>query len=352
MQITASLVESLILIIVIKSGLFGTLYHFLDFLKLGDISQGIVYFSLLLILSTLIDIPFALYNHFYLEQKYGFNRMNLSLFFMDKIKEIFISILLSSLLIFIIMYIWKLYPAKAWIIAFAITSIVIFCLQYLAPRVILPLFNKFTPLEDSPLKEKINKLAQLIGYQISHIYIMDGSKRSSKANAFLTGFGKNKKIALFDTLLQSLTEEEIVSVLAHELAHFKQKHLLKSMLMLLSRLFLFFYLANFFLNNPEISKALNFKETNLSAGLLGFILVFSALNFLLNIVFNYFSRKFEKEADLIATNYIHPQELISALKKLARNNLNNLTPHPLYVFFYYSHPPLVERINYLSRKEE
>jgi len=351
-KILSSALETSLLIYFLQTGFLGWLYHQLDWLNINTMGQQILYLLFLLLLTTLLNLPFELYEHFYLEKKYQFNRMKLSLFFQDKIKEFILSALISSILLSIIIYLWSHYPNTAWFVAWVIIFGFVLLLQYLAPKFILPLFNRFTPLPEGTLRQDITQLAQKLGYTLTNIYLMDGSKRTSKANAFLTGFGQYKKIALFDTLLDKLKDQEILAVLAHELGHFKLKHIFKNLILFLLQLFIFFYLASFFLTSLQIAQALNFKQPTVIAGLIAFMLLFSPLSLLLSIVSNYFSRTFEKQADKLACKYIDNNYLISALKKLAQNNLSNLTPHPLYVFFHYSHPPLLERLAYLSKEKK
>ncbi|SDN62182.1 STE24 endopeptidase [Desulfonauticus submarinus] len=348
-----NLIEKIIitslLIIAIKLNLFNYLNKISISISSNYLFQGTIFFFLLFICIELISFPFELIQNFYLENKYGFNKMSFKIFLQDKIKTYILSFLLGGILLITIFFIFKNFGKLAWLYAFLGVSIFMFIIQYLAPKIILPLFNKFIPISDSSLKQKIHNLAQKIGYKIQDIYIMDGSKRTTKANAFLTGFGKYKKIALFDNLVNTLSHQEIIAVLAHELAHFKLKHIFKQIILSLANLAIFLITLQLFLHQPNISKALGIEYPSIHANLLAFSLIFTPLSFILGIMENFLSRKFEKQADMFALKFVKSQDLISALKKLAQNNLSNLTPHPIYVFFFYSHPPLTKRIKYLQQ---
>lgn len=348
-----NLIEKIIitslLIIAIKLNLFNYLNKISISISSNYLFQGTIFFFLLFICIELISFPFELIQNFYLENKYGFNKMSFKIFLQDKIKTYILSFLLGGILLITIFFIFKNFGKLAWLYAFLGVSIFMFIIQYLAPKIILPLFNKFIPISDSSLKQKIHNLAQKIGYKIQDIYIMDGSKRTTKANAFLTGFGKYKKIALFDNLMNTLSHQEIIAVLAHELAHFKLKHIFKQIILSLTNLAIFLITLQLFLHQPNISKALGIEYPSIHANLLAFSLIFTPLSFILGIMENFLSRKFEKQADMFALKFVKSQDLISALKKLAQNNLSNLTPHPIYVFFFYSHPPLTKRIKYLQQ---
>ncbi|WP_456325081.1 M48 family metallopeptidase [Desulfonauticus submarinus] len=349
LNLIEKIVITFLLIIAIKLNLFNYLNKISISISSNYLFQGTIFFFLLFICIELISFPFELIQNFYLENKYGFNKMSFKIFLQDKIKTYILSFLLGGILLITIFFIFKNFGKLAWLYAFLGISIFMFIIQYLAPKIILPLFNKFIPISDSSLKQKIHNLAQKIGYKIQDIYIMDGSKRTTKANAFLTGFGKYKKIALFDNLVNTLSHQEIIAVLAHELAHFKLKHIFKQIVLSLTNLAIFLITLQLFLHQPNISKALGIEYPSIHANLLAFSLIFTPLSFILGIMENFLSRKFEKQADMFALKFVKSQDLISALKKLAQNNLSNLTPHPIYVFFFYSHPPLTKRIKYLQQ---
>ncbi|HAS88917.1 MAG TPA: peptidase M48, partial [Desulfovibrio sp.] len=240
----------------------------------------------------------------------------------------------------------------AWLWCWLFTVVITLGVQYLAPTWILPLFNKFTPLEDGELKEKIEKFAKDNGFELSGIFMIDGSKRSTKANAYFTGFGKKKRIALFDTLINNLSTDEIVAVLAHEIGHSKLGHIRKMMTMSIINTGAVFLLMSFFLGNKELFAAFGMQNISVHAGLIFFALLYTPVSIVLSIFSNIRSRKHEFEADAFAAQTTHgPEALIGALKKLSVSNLSNLTPHPFYVWLEYSHPPVLKRIEALRAFE-
>jgi STE24 endopeptidase len=233
----------------------------------------------------------------------------------------------------------------AWIWAWSGVTLFSLLLQYVAPTLIMPMFNRFTPLEDGELRQAILQYASDVSFPLSGIYVIDGSKRSSKANAFFTGFGRNKRIALFDTLIGNHTTEELVAVLAHEIGHFRKKHILVAMALSMLNLGLVFYLLSLFMNNRQLFHAFFMKETSVYGSLLFFMLLYSPVEFILSVLLQMLSRRHEFQADHFAvTTYSGGRALSAALKKLSRSSLSNLTPHPFYVFLNYSHPPVLQRL--------
>ena len=224
-------------------------------------------------------------------------------------------------------------------------TVVSLLLQYIAPTWIMPLFNKFVPLEEGPLKSAIMEYADTVSFPLSGVYVLDGSKRSAKANAFFTGFGKRKRIALFDTLIAAHPVQELVAVLAHEIGHFKKKHIIINMALSLANLGALFFLLSLFMNNRALFDAFFMKDLSVYGSLIFFSLLYTPVEWLLSIVMQLLSRKHEYEADAYAVSTCaQGASLADALKTLSRNNLSNLTPHPLYVFLNYSHPPVLQRI--------
>lgn len=235
-----------------------------------------------------------------------------------------------------------------WIYAWAMVAVVILFINLFYSRLIVPLFNKQTPLQEGSLKSSIENYAQKVGFELQNIFVIDGSKRSTKANAYFSGFGKEKRITLFDTLINDLSEDEIVAVLAHEVGHYKRKHIIVNLIVSLLTTGLTLFILSLFINHPEISLAIGVSTPSFHAALVGFALLYSPISEITGLVMNYLSRKFEFQADDFAKTTFAATPLVSSLKKLSKKSLSNLTPHPAYVFVHYSHPPLVERIRNLK----
>ena len=300
----------------------------------------IIFFQII----SLLHIPFDLYRIFVIETKHGFNKITFPLWVTDQIKGLLLSLIIAVPLLFVILLLVETLGEQWWYWAFGVVLLVQFFLQYLFPKFILPLFNKITPLEPGKLKDRLFELSQKINFPTKEIMIMDASKRSLHSNAFFTGFGKNKRIILFDTLIKQLSPLEITAVLAHEIGHFVKKHLLKSMLFSIIFLFLTFYIIDFAKSNDVINIAFSLEKNNIAQTIVFLALVGSTITFWLTPLFNLLSRKNEYEADAFSKKQLKgSKHLISALKKLAKENLSNLTPHQFYSFFYYSHPTLLER---------
>jgi len=316
----------------------------------GSILSGLLFIATLVTAQGILNLPFELYSTFVIEARFGFNKTTLATFFADHLKGLALGALLGAPLLAGILWFFENAGPLAWLWCWLCLTGFTILLQYLAPSVIMPLFNKFTPLEDGDLKRTILNYADSVKFPLTGIYVIDGSKRSTKANAFFTGFGKNKRIALFDTLIENNTVPELVAVLAHEIGHYKKKHILQSMVISTVHTGILFYLLSLFLTNQGLFDA--FFMTNLSvyAGLIFFGLLYSPVELLLSIFMQIFSRKNEFEADQFATEtYGDGEAMASALKKLSVNNLSNLTPHPFYVFLNYSHPPVLERIQAIRK---
>lgn len=317
----------------------------------GEITTGLIFTSVLCGLSFLLKLPFSLYSTFVIEEKFGFNRTTVQTYLLDILKGTVLAIILGGPLLALIFWFFLNTGIYGWLYCWIGVVLFSLIIQYLAPILIMPLFNKFTPIDHGLLKDKIYDYSQQQGFHLKGIFTMDGSKRSSKLNAFFTGFGKYKKIVFFDTLLKKLSEDEIVAVLAHEMGHFKLKHILKMVIASILNTGILFYLLSLFLRVPEISMAFGVENTSIYSSLIFFGFIYSPFSMLVSIFFNVFSRKHEFEADnYAAATTKKPQLLVSSLKKLSKANLSNLTPHPFYVFIHYSHPPLLQRITNLENK--
>ncbi|MCD4722306.1 MAG: M48 family metallopeptidase [Desulfobacula sp.] len=331
------------------SGGFQFIDSFVRSFNLSPIVSGLFFAGILLLLKLLISLPFSIYSTFVIEEKFGFNKTTPMLFFADLIKSIVLSAVLGGIILSLILGFLEFGGQFAWIMCWAASTIFLLVVQYIVPTWIMPLFNKFTPLENGPLKEAILNYAKSIDFSLSNIFVMDGSKRSSKSNAFFTGFGKNKRIVLFDTLIKEQSIKELVSILAHEMGHFKKKHIIKRMILGIFQMGFIFYLISIFISNESLFHAFFMKDVSIYAGLIFFSMLYSPINLFISILLQISSRKDEYEADRFAAKTIKDSgPLINALKKLSVHNLSNLTPHPFYVFLNYSHPPVLKRINTLE----
>ncbi len=321
---------------------FISLYYDIPFIKSS------IFFLVLFILSDFISIPFSCYNTFVIEEKYGFNKTTVKTFVLDKIKGYLLTLIIGGVLLFGAIYIVSLLENDFWVWLWVSLSFILLLVNMFYADLIVPIFNKLTPLEAGSLREKIESYTKKVGYSLKNIYIIDGSKRSSKANAFFSGLGPRKTIALYDTLVEKHTEEELVAVLAHEVGHYKKKHVFTSLFLTISQLGLICFLLETCLKVGEISQALGGKEMVFHLGLVAFGILYSPIGTILSILMNINSRKNEFEADNYAKITHNGAALETALKKLSVDSLSNLYPHPLYTFIHYSHPPLLKRLSALN----
>ena len=321
---------------------------FLPFEINTSFARSGVFFLILFILNSLISIPFSYYNTFIIEEKYGFNKTSKSTFFLDIIKSTILSILIGGFLLFAALYLYDNINEGFWLWLWIGLSLLMVFINMFYADLIVPIFNKLTPLNNVELRKKIENYSKDVGYLLKNIYVIDGSKRSTKANAFFSGLGPRKTIALYDTLIEKHTENELVAVLAHEVGHFKKKHVLSGLLMSVIQIGIMAFFFELCLKLPEISIALGGLDTNFHLGLIGFSIIFSPISMISSILMNYVSRKNEFEADAYAKETFNGEDLSLALKKLSIDSLSNIYPHPLYVFFHYSHPPLIQRLRALN----
>jgi STE24 endopeptidase len=311
----------------------------------STIPTGLIYIGTLAIVNLILSLPFDLYSTFVIEEKYGFNKTTPRLFIIDRIKGLALSIVIGVPILALIMWFLEFTGDRAWLYCWIFSVVFSVAFQYVAPVWILSLFNKYTPLPEGELRWAIKAYAESVGFPFREIYVMDSSRRSTKTNAFFIGFGKYRRIVLFDTLVANSTIEEIIAVLAHEVGHYKKKHIVTGMILGLLHMGVVFYLLSLFLNKPELFNAFYMTKPSVYAGLLFFGLLFEPISFLISIAFNALSRHNEYQSDRYAVQTIPDREkLISALKKLYATNLANLMPHPVYVFLNYTHPPLLARI--------
>ena len=309
---------------------------------------ALVFFGIIMIGSDLVNTPFSYYSTFVIEEKFGFNKSTLKLFILDKLKGWLMLAILGGTILALVLWFFEWAGTNFWIYAWAVMAIFSLAMNLFYSKLIVPLFNKQKPLEEGSLKTKIEHYAKNVGFELNNIFVIDGSKRSTKANAYFSGFGKEKRVTLYDTLINDLNEEEIVAVLAHEVGHYKRKHIIFNLISSILLTGLTLYILSLFINTPEVSLAIGVSQPSFHAALIGFGILYSPISEITGLIMNYMSRKFEYEADDYAKNTFNSESLISSLKKLSKNSLSNLTPHPAYVFMHYSHPPLISRIKNLK----
>lgn len=341
-------ITTVITLVFILAGGFNLVDIFVRSYGFGEIITGLLFSGVLLFLSMLLGLPFSIYATFVLEEKFGFNRTTVKTYILDMLKGIGLAIIIGGPLLALVLWFFIATGPLAWIYCWIGVFLITLILQFLAPVIIMPLFNKFTPLDDGNLKDTILAYTKREEFTIKGVFVMDGSKRSSKLNAFFTGFGKFKKIVFFDTLMEKLSTEQIIGVLAHEMGHYKHKHLVKMICASFVQTGIMFFFLSLIMENEDLFGAFSMSHISVYASLMFFGFLYTPVSFLTSILFNHFSRKHEYEADRYAAESTKtPQYLIEGLKILSKTNLSNLTPHPLNVFLHYSHPPVMERIKAL-----
>ena len=303
---------------------------------------GIIYFG-----NDILSIPFSLYYTFIIEERFGFNKTSFKTFITDKLKSWLLTILFGGGILSFIIFQFESIGQNFWIVAWIFMSILTVLINGLYAQVIVPLFNKQTKLEDGELKSEIEKYSTNVGFNLSNIFIIDGSKRSTKANAYFSGFGKQKRVTLYDTLINKLNKEQIVAVIAHEIGHYKKNHIIFNLLFSIIQTGIMLYILSLLIYLPLFSEALNIDNHSFHIALVTFSILYTPISEISSLIINLFSRKFEYEADKYADKSFDGKYLIQALKVLTKDSLSNLTPHPKYVWWHYSHPTLLERINQL-----
>jgi STE24 endopeptidase len=319
----------------------------------GTVLTGLAFAGILYLICEIVDLPFSAYSTFIIEEKFGFNKMNGKIFITDFIKSFIIKGIIYGVMFSVVVWLFSSIEHYAWLYAFlAITAFELF-VTFIYPIAIMPLFNKYTPLEDGALKKSVEEYAKKENFKMKGLFKMDNSKRSTKSNAFFTGFGKLRRIVLFDTLIQKHTVEELTSVLAHEMGHFKLGHIIKQMLFSFVSMGIMLFILSIFIKKLWLYKAFLMDTQPIYAGMIFFAFSYTSMSFVLSTISRCLSREYEYEADTYAvTTYKHPQDMINALKKLSVNNLSNLAPHKLKVFLEYSHPPVLDRINAIKNISE
>ena len=326
---------------------YGLINELVSSFETNFIKSGL-FFLILFLLNTLISLPFSYYNTFVIEEKFGFNKTTKITFFLDQVKSSILSILIGGVLLFLALYLYDTINQGFWFWLWIGLSLLMVLINMFYADIIVPIFNKMTPLEDGKLRSKIEKYSNEVGYLLKNIYVIDGSKRSTKANAFFSGLGPRKTIALYDTLIEKHTVNELVAVLAHEVGHYKKKHIFSGLIFSIMQIGIITFFFELCLSLPEISQALGGTDVSFHLGIIGFSILFSPISILSGIFMNYISRKNEFEADGYAKETFNGEDLALALKKLSVDSLSNIYPHPLYVFFHYSHPPLIKRLRALK----
>jgi STE24 endopeptidase len=316
----------------------------------GPVVTGLLYIGFLVLIYAVLSQPFSLYTTFVIEERFGFNQTTAKTYVIDLLKGMLLSIMLGGPLLAGILAFFEYAGEAAWLYCWFVIIVYMFVIQFIAPTWIMPIFNKFTPLAEGELKTAILSYAQSIQFPLKNVYVMDGSKRSSKSNAFFTGFGKNKRIVLFDTLIAQHTVTELVAVLAHEMGHYKKKHILQGMLIGIFQTGIMLYLLSFFISYQGLFDAFYMHQTSVYAGLIFFGMLYSPVDFFVGIATQKLSRKNEFQADEFSVETTrNPNAMINALKKLSVHNLSNLLPHPFYVILNYSHPPVLKRIEAIQQ---
>jgi len=313
--------------------------------KYGPVLTGLSYMGILILVKSLLSLPFSIYSTFVIEERFGFNQTTWRTFMLDLAKGLLLGILIGTPLLAGILLFFEYTGANAWWYCWIVVTLYMLGVQFIAPTWIMPLFNKFSPLAEGELKSSILSYAGSINFPIENVYVMDGSRRSSKSNAFFTGFGKHRRIVLFDTLIKQHTAGELLAVLAHEMGHYKKKHILQSMILGIVQMGIMLYLLSLFISYQGLFDAFYMPQKSVYAGLIFFGMLYSPLGFFIDIFMQMLSRKNETAADRFSVETTQdPHSMAEALKKLSINNLSNLLPHPLYVFLNYSHPPVLQRI--------
>lgn len=334
------------------------LFFFLDgFLFIDNFARSVFESELLISLSffgiiffgnDILNLPFSLYSIFIIEEKFGFNKTTFKIYFFDKIKYWFITILFGGGILSFIIFQFETVGKDFWIVAWVFITTISVLINGFYAQIIVPLFNKQTKLEEGNLKNDIEKYSKKVGFDLSNIFVIDGSKRSTKANAYFSGFGKQKRVTLYDTLLNKLNDNQIIAVIAHEIGHYKKNHIIFNLIFSTIQTGLMLYILSLLIYMPIFSEALGIQSHSFHIGLITFSILYAPISEIFSLIFNVFSRKFEYQADHYAKETFNSKHLIEALKVLSKDSLSNLTPHPKYVWWHYSHPTLAQRIKHLQ----
>jgi len=331
-------------------GGFGVVDQLLRPYFQNEIMLALVFFGVIFLASDILALPFQGYGIFVIEEKYGFNKTTVRTFVLDKFKGYLLGAVVGGVLLSVLIYLMQRIGPEFWIWFGVIASFFVLMVNMFYSSLLLPLFNKLTPLQDGELRNAIQEFARKVNFPLDNVFVMDGSKRSKKANAFFSGIGQRKKIVLYDTLITNHTTEELVAVLAHEVGHFKKKHVIFGYILSVVQIFFMLFILSLMVFNKQLSVALGGHHLAIHLNLLAFGILFSPISGITGLLMNVYSRKNEFEADAYARETFSGKALAEALKKLSVDSLSNLYPHPLYVFFHYSHPPLLDRLNAINPK--
>ena len=346
-MISSSFSFALMFLMVLFAG-FALVNNWALSVSVNPILTALVFFGILMLASDLLTTPFSIYDTFVIEEKFGFNKTTVKTFILDKLKGYLLGAIIGGGLLSLIIYIYQLTTTNFWIYTWLVITIFSVFMVLFYSNLIVPLFNKQTLLPEGELKSAIEDFSAKVGFKLDNIFVIDGSKRSTKANAYFTGFGARKRIVLYDTLINDMTTNELVAVLAHEIGHYKKHHVIWSLLLGTLQTGIVLFIFSLFVGSPELSAALGVETPSFHIGLIAFGILYSPISMITGLAMNVFSRRNEYRADAFAAEYFDGKELASALKKLSVKNLSNLRPHPAYVFFHYSHPTLLQRLNALE----
>jgi STE24 endopeptidase len=344
LSVWASSFNLLVILCMILFGGFAFVDNLSHAINANPIVCALLFFGIIGFVSDIINIPFSYYDNFVIENKFGFNKMTLRIFIIDHFKSWLIAIIIGAPVLGLITWLYYKIGSNFWLLAWGVIIVISVFINFFYSELIVPLFNKQEPLGEGELRDKIEHFAEKVGFKLKNIYVIDGSKRSTKANAYFSGFGSKKRIILFDTLMKELSDNEIVAVLAHEIGHYRKKHVLHGLFLSVMTTGLMLYLLSVVIDSPVLYKVLGSDQPSFQLSLIVFGILYSPLSLVIGLGANYFSRKNEFSADRFAKENFEAASLASALKKLSVSNLSNMMPHPVYVFFHYSHPPLLERL--------
>ena len=344
-----SFITSTFSLIVNLTFIFGGIYNYIDILVrnygYNTNLTGLLFFGFLFVINDILNIPFSLYKTFIIEEKFGFNKTTITTYLSDKLKGYFLTILIGGPVLYLILYFFSTYSSYGWLYVWIFLVSFSILMQPIFTTFIAPMFNKFTPLEDGPLLNRIKNYLKEVNFPVAKLEVIDGSKRSSHSNAYFSGIGKYKRIALFDTLLEQMNDDEILSIIAHEVGHYKLKHIYTGILLSALQSGIMLYILSIFINNSSLFEVFQMENLSVYASLVFFSMLYSPISMIIGIFFTMVSRKNEFSADAYSVKTAKlPDSLISGLKKLSKENLSNLTPHWLNVFLNYTHPPVLDRI--------
>lgn len=349
LSIISSCVGSVILLTIFATGAFGAFDSWANACSSHPIIVSMIFFGIIFLCSWLPEMPFGIYDTFVIEEKFGFNRCIPKTYALDTLKSLLMTAIIGGGVIALLVWIYSLMPGIFWIVAWAAVTLLTLFMQFFYSDLIVPLFNKQTPLEEGELRTAIETFAKKVDFRLKDIYVMDGSKRSTHANAYFTGFGPRKRIVLYDTLMEQLSTEEIVGVLAHEIGHYKHNHIVKAILSSMLSNLMMFYLFGLVIDSPAIAQAAGSSQPSFHINLMVFSLIYTPVSELLSVLDNVISRRHEWQADEFARVHGLGAPVADALKRMSAKSLSNLTPHPAVVFVKHSHPTLLSRVKHLCQ---